>query len=107
MAGYCTSTALQSFTAYIWLTISPSWSKDSLFKNPIAKAILLDAGNLPVARTGKKDNQALYASTFDVFKLGECVAVFPEGTSLHEPGLLPLKDGVCWVCHCYSKGSRY
>ena len=61
------------------------------------KTLLLDAGNLPVARTGKKDNQALYASTFDVFKLGECVAVFPEGTSVNEPATLPLKDGISWV----------
>lgn len=56
------------------------WSKHTLFKNPILRFILFDSGNVPVDRT-TKDNQGLFASTFDVLKRGEVVAIFPEGTS--------------------------
>lgn len=55
------------------------WAKSTLFKNSSVAAILLDAGNIPVDRTNK-DNASLFALSFDVFKLGECVAIFPEGT---------------------------
>lgn len=54
------------------------WAKSTLFGNPIAKAILLNAGNVPVYRKAK-DNQALYKGTFDVLAVGEIVAIFPEG----------------------------
>ena len=73
-----------------------SWAKDSLFKNPAARAILLDAGNIPVDRK-TKNNQQLFAGTFDVLKLDECVAIFPEGTSYTEPGMMDIKDGASWV----------
>lgn len=56
------------------------WAKSTLFKHKAVASILLDAGNIPVDRTNK-DNQSLFASTFDMFKLAECVAIFPEGTS--------------------------
>ena len=29
--------------------------------------------------------------------LGECVGVFPEGTSHTEPHMIPLKDGMSWA----------
>lgn len=72
------------------------WAKNGLFANPYAAKILLDAGNIPVDRK-TKNNEGLYAKTFEVLKLGECVGVFPEGTSLNVPGLLPFKHGISWV----------
>lgn len=76
-----------------------------LFKNPLFSRILLDAGNLPVDRkAASKDG--LYSSTFDVLKLGECVAVFPEGTSVHHPEILPLKDGSSFTALEYAKNVR-
>lgn len=56
------------------------WAKSTLFGHPVAKAILLNAGNVPVYRKAK-DNQALYKGTFDVLAVGEVVAIFPEGES--------------------------
>lgn len=38
--------------------------KDSLFKNPVAGAILLNAGNIPVDRK-TKNNQILFRGTFE------------------------------------------
>lgn len=81
------------------------WAKSELFKNPYFASILLDAGNLPVDRK-TKDHDKLYSTTFDVLKRGECVAVFPEGTSLHRPQLLPLKDGVSFTALEYAKDVR-
>ena len=54
------------------------WAKNSLFKNPHAAKILKSSGVVPVDRT-TKNNKTLFASTFEVLKLGEVVAVFPEG----------------------------
>jgi 1-acyl-sn-glycerol-3-phosphate acyltransferase len=74
------------------------WAKDSMFKNPYAKAFLTDCGVVPVDRTTKNNSQ-LYASTFEVLKLGEAVAVFPEGTSHTLPNLSKFKDGTSFVNH--------
>lgn len=34
---------------------------------------------------------------------GECIAVFPEGTSHTSPQLLPFKDGISWLALEYLK----
>ena len=54
------------------------WAKNSLFKNPHFAKILKSSGVVPVDRT-TKNNKTLFASTLEVLKLGEVVAVFPEG----------------------------
>lgn len=72
------------------------WAKDSMFKNPYAASFLNDCGVVPVDRT-TKNNSLLYAATFDVLKLGEAVAVFPEGTSHTLPRLGTFKDGTSFV----------
>lgn len=59
-------------------------------------ALLKDAGNIPVDRK-TKDNQKLFSGTFEVLKLGECVAIFPEGTSYTQPHLQAIKEGASWV----------
>lgn len=77
-------------------SIYHSWAKSTIFVNKPVSALLRDAGNISVDRKNK-DNQKLFSGTFDVLKLGECVAVFPEGTSYTEPRLQQIKDGVSWV----------
>ena len=84
------------------LTDSPSssncsWAKSTIFINKPVSALLKDAGNIPVDRKNK-DNQALFSGTFDALKLGEVVAIFPEGTSYTEPHLQAIKEGASWVC---------
>ncbi|WRT70150.1 uncharacterized protein IL334_007144 [Kwoniella shivajii] len=78
------------------------WVKDSLFKNPVAGAILRNAGNIAVDRKNK-DNQKLFRGTFEALALGECIGVFPEGTSHTEPHMIPLKDGTSWAALEYVK----
>ncbi|KAG0141664.1 hypothetical protein CROQUDRAFT_272796 [Cronartium quercuum f. sp. fusiforme G11] len=81
------------------------WSKNTLFKNPIIKFILIDSGNIPVDRT-TKNNQLLFKGTFDVLKLGEAVALFPEGTSYTQPRIMQIKDGIGWTALEYAKNLR-
>lgn len=81
------------------------WAKNTLFKNPIIRFILVDSGNIPVDRT-TKNNQLLFKGTFDVLKLGEAVALFPEGTSYTEPRIMQIKDGIGWTALEYAKNLR-
>ncbi|CAH7671280.1 hypothetical protein PPACK8108_LOCUS6049 [Phakopsora pachyrhizi] len=81
------------------------WSKNTLFSNPIARFILIDSGNIPVDRT-TKNNQLLFKGTFDVLKLGECIALFPEGTSYTQPKIIQIKDGIGWTALEYAKNLR-
>ncbi|KAI9339142.1 hypothetical protein BD770DRAFT_331160 [Pilaira anomala] len=78
------------------------WAKDTMFKSPYAARFLRDCGVVPVDRT-TKNNAKLYASTFDVLKLGEAVAVFPEGTSHTLPRLGTFKDGTSFAALEYAK----
>lgn len=73
-----------------------SWAKSTIFINAPVSALLKDAGNIPVDRKNK-DNQKLFSGTFEALKLGEAVAIFPEGTSYTEPRLQEIKDGASWV----------
>jgi 1-acyl-sn-glycerol-3-phosphate acyltransferase len=68
----------------------------------LAKRILDDSGVVPVDRT-TKNNALLYASTYEVLRLGEVVAVFPEGTSHTLPRMGEFKDGVSWAALEYAK----
>lgn len=81
------------------------WAKSTLFVPGLARTILLDAGNIPVDRR-TKDNQKLFAKTFDSLKYGECIAVFPEGGSETMPAFSPLKDGASWAALEYSINIR-
>ncbi|KAI9468459.1 MAG: hypothetical protein EXX96DRAFT_590697 [Benjaminiella poitrasii] len=81
------------------------WAKNTMFKNPYAARFLHDCGVVPVDRT-TKNNAQLYASTFDVLKLGEAVAVFPEGTSHTLPRLSTFKDGTSFAALEYAKINR-
>ncbi|RIB18031.1 hypothetical protein C2G38_1926833, partial [Gigaspora rosea] len=77
------------------------WAKNSLFANKYTRPILVGGGVVPVDRT-TKNNKALFSATFEVLKLGEVVAVFPEGTSHSESRLLQLKDGASWAALEYA-----
>ncbi|KAF7728861.1 hypothetical protein EC973_005487 [Apophysomyces ossiformis] len=78
------------------------WAKDSMFKNPHAKSFLENAGVVPVDRK-TKNNALLYKATLEVLRLGEAVAVFPEGTSHTLPCLGVFKDGTSFAALEYAK----
>ncbi|KAJ8661867.1 hypothetical protein O0I10_002196 [Lichtheimia ornata] len=78
------------------------WAKDSMFKHPLAKRFLENCGVVPVDRK-TRNNAQLYAATYDVMRLGESVAVFPEGTSHTLPHLGTFKDGTSFAALEYAK----
>ncbi|GAA5857422.1 hypothetical protein JCM9279_002506, partial [Rhodotorula babjevae] len=81
------------------------WAKSTLFAPGLPRKILLDAGNIPVDRK-TKDNQKLFAASFDALKCGEAIAVFPEGGSETVHELPALKDGASWAALEYAKNLR-
>ncbi|GAA5866505.1 hypothetical protein JCM8547_000646 [Rhodosporidiobolus lusitaniae] len=81
------------------------WAKSGLFAPGLPRYLLLDAGNIPVDRTNK-DNQKLFAASFDALKCGEAIAVFPEGGSETVPSLPSLKDGASWAALEYAANIR-
>ena len=78
------------------------WAKATLFNNPMFGKILYTAGVIPVDR-GAKDNHKLFAGTFKALSDGECVALFPEGTSYTMPRIVQVKDGASWAVLEYMK----
>ncbi|KAI8065526.1 hypothetical protein BC940DRAFT_304322 [Gongronella butleri] len=78
------------------------WAKNTLFKNPHAAAFFTNCGVLPVDRT-TKDNALLYKHTLDALRLGEAIAVFPEGTSHTLPHMGVFKDGASFAALEYAK----
>ncbi|KAI0826632.1 glycerol-3-phosphate-1-acyltransferase [Trametes gibbosa] len=79
------------------------WAKSSMFKNPLARAILLSSGSIPVARNpnsatapGEEPSalhEVLFRETVRALDKGEVIGTFPEGTSYTEPGIMQVKDG--------------
>ncbi|KIJ16214.1 hypothetical protein PAXINDRAFT_113982 [Paxillus involutus ATCC 200175] len=93
------------------------WAKSTLFKNPIAGALLTSSGSIPVYRnpnnlgssgnggaSGSSISQTeLFRHTSAALARGEVVGVFPEGTSYTEPSIAQLKDGAAWAAVEYVK----
>ncbi|KIK98623.1 hypothetical protein PAXRUDRAFT_133855 [Paxillus rubicundulus Ve08.2h10] len=93
------------------------WAKSTLFKNPIAGAVLTSSGSIPVYRnpnnlgssgnggaSGSSISQTeLFRHTSAALARGEVVGVFPEGTSYTEPYIVQLKDGAAWAAVEYAK----
>jgi glycerol-3-phosphate O-acyltransferase/dihydroxyacetone phosphate acyltransferase len=44
----------------------------------------------------------MFTNVFEKFAVGECVTIFPEGTTVFEPHLLPLKTGAARIALGYS-----
>lgn len=81
----------------------PLWylAKAPLFANPLIGALLRAAHLVPIYR--RQDNADMTKNT-DTFRVacdrlveGGAVAIFPEGTSIGEMRLLPLKTGVARI----------
>ena len=85
------------------------WAKSSLFKNPLARAILVISGSIPGQRNpnnastanggSESGRQALFRETFRILDGGSggAIGVFPEGTSYTEPRIAQVKEGAAWA----------
>jgi 1-acyl-sn-glycerol-3-phosphate acyltransferase len=72
-------------------------AKAQLFDVPVFGSILRRLGAIPVVRRFEADGQVDYSMFFqqcvEALKAGDCVAIFPEGRSLPQPFLAPMKTG--------------
>ena len=94
-----------------------------MFKNLLARAVLLSSGSIPVARNpnstptaGEQPSKpqtevapahaALFRETFGALEREEAIGVFPEGTSYTEPRIMQVKDGAAWAALEYTKWAK-
>ena len=72
-------------------------AKATLFKIPVFGSILRSIGSIPVVRKfeagGEVDYTAFFASCVQALAEGDCIVIFPEGRSLPQSYLAPLKTG--------------
>jgi glycerol-3-phosphate O-acyltransferase / dihydroxyacetone phosphate acyltransferase len=72
-------------------------AKAPLFKIPLFGAILRSIGAIPVVRkfeaSGGVDYSAFFSACVDALQNGDSIVIFPEGRSLPQAYLAPLKTG--------------
>lgn len=76
-------------------------ARDIIWKFPIAKQIMNAVGAIPVSRRqdhgSKADNTSMFAAAFDGLAEGDLLAIYPEGESIPEPRLAPLRTGAARI----------
>ncbi len=72
-------------------------AKSTMFDKPLTGAFLRQIGALPAYRAQDGQDTSKNADTFDAvsdaLKAGDAVAIFPEGVSHNETGMVSLKSG--------------
>jgi 1-acyl-sn-glycerol-3-phosphate acyltransferase len=75
--------------------------KSTLWQSPLLKPLLQLARVIPVQRAqdggDMQQNRAAFGRCFDELAEGGCIALFPEGVSVHEPEMRPLKTGAARI----------
>ncbi|TGE26694.1 lysophospholipid acyltransferase family protein [Hymenobacter metallicola] len=86
-------------------------AKSTFFKNPISRAIFLSGNCIPIYRRQDAEsgdagvtpeelaarNEAAFGQCYDYFDKGGSIQIFPEGTSVSERRLRPLKTGAARI----------
>ena len=65
-------------------------AKESLFRIPVIGRILLAAGQIPVYRSGHRNDAPMRAAN-SYLDAGHSIAIFPEGTLTRHPDLWPMR----------------
>ncbi|GAA3938382.1 lysophospholipid acyltransferase family protein [Hymenobacter algoricola] len=87
-------------------------AKSTFFKNPVSKAIFTSGNCIPIYRRQDAEsgdagvtpeelaqrNEAAFGQCYDHFDRGGVIQIFPEGTSVSERRLRPLKTGAARIC---------
>lgn len=66
-------------------------AKASLFEKPVIGWVLGGAGQIPVHRDSR-DAAKAFTAAVDAVKSGECVIIYPEGTTGRDPQLWPMES---------------
>ncbi|SDT19191.1 1-acyl-sn-glycerol-3-phosphate acyltransferases [Nocardioides scoriae] len=65
-------------------------TKDALFRTPVVRHVVRDAGQIPVRRQTEGAATA-FAAAVDAVRAGECVGVYPEGSITKDPEGWPMR----------------
>ena len=80
-----------AYLVYVQLKRAPHFlAKESLFRVPVIGAILRAAGQIPVYRSGHRNDTPLKAA-HAYLEAGHTIAIFPEGTLTRSPELWPMR----------------
>lgn len=80
-----------AYLVYVQLKRAPHFlAKESLFRIPVLGAIIRAAGQIPVYRSGHRNDTPLKAA-HEYLKAGHSIAIFPEGTLTRSPDLWPMR----------------
>jgi 1-acyl-sn-glycerol-3-phosphate acyltransferase len=80
-----------AYFVYVQLKRAPHFlAKESLFRVPILGPIIRAAGQIPVYRSGHRNDTPLKAA-HEYLKAGHSIAIFPEGTLTRNPDLWPMR----------------
>lgn len=76
-------------------------ARDIIWKFPIAKQIMNAVAAIPVSRRqdhgDKADNSTMFGAAYDGLANGDLLAIYPEGESVPEPRLAPLRTGAARI----------
>ncbi len=80
-----------AYLVYVQLKRAPHFlAKESLFRVPVIGSILRAAGQIPVYRSGHRNDTPLKAA-HAYLEAGHTIAIFPEGTLTRSPELWPMR----------------
>lgn len=80
-----------AYLVYVKLKRAPHFlAKESLFRVPVIGPILRAAGQIPVYRSGHRNDTPLKAA-HAYLEAGHTIAIFPEGTLTRSPELWPMR----------------
>jgi 1-acyl-sn-glycerol-3-phosphate acyltransferase len=80
-----------AYFVYVKLKRAPHFlAKESLFRIPVLGTIIRAAGQIPVYRSGHRNDTPLKAA-HEYLKAGHSIAIFPEGTLTRSPDLWPMR----------------
>ena len=65
-------------------------TKEALFRTPVLKYIVRDAGQIPVQRMSEGAASAFEAAV-EAVRAGECIGIYPEGTITKDPDGWPMR----------------
>ena len=80
-----------AYLVYVKLGRAPHFlAKNSLFKLPVVGPLLRAAGQIPVYRSGQRNDEPLRAA-HAFLKAEHMISIFPEGTLTRQPDLWPMR----------------
>ena len=75
-------------------------ARDVIWKYPIARQIMNFAKAIPVHKRedeGPKGNDQMFRSTYAALAEGDLVVIFPEGITVDDPAIAPIKTGAARI----------